>query len=576
MADRLEQARQAQAAGRHREAADLAHKLNAKKKSRTPETLLIEADSLVAVNDLPGAEACLKAGLRDKPGKPDFFLLSEKLTSVLTAQGLYKESMARLAKLEKLAPAEKVAELSFQRALLYSQMLQLGRASRRCVALMDDPRFRIPAALLLMEIGVQKSNMSEFDRAIAVLCEELASLSDTNLLAVIERTSRHRPAVSAEFFDEAMRRDLMPHRVRLFAARKLLDIGQVEEASRNVDEVDSNRIPSELKPLYFSLMAAIHERAGEYEQAFECFNQMNRFSRALLPQNWEENRFDPVHPYDEIRSAADGYETRVPLAFIVGFPRSGTTLLQTILDSQEGVAVIDEKPIIHLLKEKVMADGLELSDCLARMEQSYLDELRGRYFEHASEYVDDSGWDNSRLLVDKNPLQMIDLPFILALFPSAKILLSMRHPLDAILSCYQQTFEANTQMAYFTDWVTCFTHYRSVFQSYRSYRELLEVNDYTVRYESLVGDFEAETDRLFNFLGLEVNKRALGEFSRRAEGTMINTPSSSQVRQGVYTDAAFRWEKYAQFIDPHIPIIQDQLEECGYSAARVKIQPTDE
>ena len=564
MADRLEQARQAQAGGRHSDAADLAHKLNAKKKTRTPESLLIEAECLIAVNDLPGAEACLRAGLRDKLGKSDFLRLSEKLASVLTSQGLYKESLAQLAKLEKLASSEKAAEFSFQRALLYSQMLQLGRAEKRCVALMDDSRFRIPAALLLMEVAVQKSDMSQFDNAIGVLNQEVTSLSDTNLLALIERTSRHRPSVSADFFEEAMRRDLMPQRVRLFAARKSLDTGQVDEAIRNVDEVDSSKIPADLKPLYFSVLAAIHEKAGEFQQAFECFNQMNRISRSLLPGDWEEKRFDPVHPYDEIRPAKDSYEPRVPLAFIMGFPRSGTTLLQTILDSQEGVAVIDEKPIIHMLKEKIISDGMALTDCLQVMDQAYLEKLRNLYFEHAAEYVDEAGWGELQLLVDKNPLQMIDIPLTSALFPNAKFLLSMRHPLDSILSCYQQTFEANAQMAYFTEWATCFSHYRRVFQSYRQYRELLDIDEHTVRYETLIQDFENEADQLFSFLGLLVDRQALNDFFRRAEGTMINTPSSSQVRQGIYTDAAFRWEKYTEFIEPNMSVVSEEIALSGY------------
>ena len=350
----------------------------------------------------------------------------------------------------------------------------------------------------------------------------------------------------------------------MLRAKQSLDSRKFDEASRELEEVDVKRLPIELKPLYFSVLAALHEKSQDFEAAFDSFSRMNSVSSQLLPPDWEETRFDPVRPYDTVPDLLDDYDSEIQLTFIVGFPRSGTTLLQTILDTQRSISVIDEKPIVHKLKEQLILDGFDLSNCLSKMNRADRDRLRTDYFKLAGEYIQD--FSTTEMLVDKNPLQMIDLPLIATLLPRARFLFTIRQPLDVLISCYQQTFEANSQMAYFLDWESCFTHYSKVFRAYHENLEKLhQVEPYVVRYESLIQDFESEAEHILGYLGLKSDKPALTEFSTRAHGTMINTPSSSQVRQGVYTSSAHRWENYSKFVKPYVHRVRDAIVRYGYN-----------
>src|SRR5205814_636583 len=127
-------------------------------------------------------------------------------------------------------------------------------------------------------------------------------------------------------------------------------------------------------------------------------------------------------------------ERRAPV-FLVGFPRSGTTLLDTILMGHPDTVVMEERPVINRLEAEI--GGF---DAIASLDEAAIRDAQRRYFEIASEYVD---VESGPVLVDKSPLLLNEAAFIHRLFPNASFLLALRHPADVLLSCYVSNFNLN-------------------------------------------------------------------------------------------------------------------------------------
>lgn len=562
MTDWLDKVREAQNSGRHREAVEYARKLNSKKRQRTAESVSLEATSLVALGDFFGAETCLREGLKAKLTRNSALMLSQQLIQLLSRQRKFGDAVRQLSRLIKWASEKQTLGLRLQRVELLTNAQRFDLAIKECESLLESGELKVPASLSLMEIGILKSDSELFERSLGLLKEEVANISDDNLFAVIERTIKQKPSESSIFVREARKRDLSSHRLDLFLANKCFEEGNRVEAMNYLKKVSEFKLPAYLKPLFYKVLATLQEREERYEEAFLSFKRMNDLSLALLPPDWQKSEFDPVRPFSQERIAEDDYRTPLPLVFVVGFPRSGTTLVQSILDSQEGIRILDEKPVIHSLKEKIVADGFQLDDCLVQISTSYTNELRKLYFALVEQYLGPIKPDEIQLIVDKNPLQLIDLPLIDFLFPSAKIVLVMRHPLDSILSCYQQVFEMNSQMPHFLKWELCFEHFARVFDSFQ--RSSSSKDLYLVKYEDLIASFSVQTADLFDYLDYQPDEEKLANFSTLARERIINTPSSSQVRKGIYTSATFRWTKYRAQIEPNIPIVAREIARYGY------------
>jgi hypothetical protein len=134
-----------------------------------------------------------------------------------------------------------------------------------------------------------------------------------------------------------------------------------------------------------------------------------------------------------------GFDGRRDPVFLVGFPRSGTTLLEQLLDAHEALASFDEQPFLQrLVKAAVEAAG-DYGTALTTMDATRVATLRRQYVADIAAAVPDLG---SRRAVDKNPLNLIRLPLVEAVLPASSVLFALRHPCDVVLSCYMQSFRA--------------------------------------------------------------------------------------------------------------------------------------
>ena len=249
--------------------------------------------------------------------------------------------------------------------------------------------------------------------------------------------------------------------------------------------------------------------------------------------------------------------------FVVAFPRSGTTLLELTLDAHPLLVSMDEQPFVQNALEDIVATGAIYPEKLGQLTQEQLDSIRARYWERARKKAK---LEPGQRLVDKNPLNILRLPAMRRVFPNARIILAVRHPLDVILSCYMQHFRAPDFAMLCSDMPTLTVGYRRTFDFWYEHVELLRPHVLEVRYESFVADLEREARRITEFLEIPWNAAMLAPAERAHAKRFVSTPSYSQVVQPVNTRAVGRWQAYRPYLEPALPIVAPLLERWNYGS----------
>ena len=309
------------------------------------------------------------------------------------------------------------------------------------------------------------------------------------------------------------------------------------------------------------------DHLGRHDEAFESFAGMNA--------HWQE---DPTRPSDRAREYRDQVSHATALLtpqwlqswtafdrplerptpiFLVGFPRSGTTLLDTMLMSHPSIRVLEEEPFIGEIEREL--GGF---DALSSLDADAIAAARLSYFERAGGVVDLKA---DSIVLDKHPMHLNKVATIRRLFPDAKFILALRHPCDVLLSCYLTNFRINNAMANFLDLEDAATLYDLTFAHWTKARELFELPVGTVVYERLIEDKDRELRPLFEWLGLGW-RDDFGDHreAARARGT-VRTASYSQVTEPLYRRAVGRWTRYREQLNPVFPVLRPWIEQFGYS-----------
>lgn len=249
--------------------------------------------------------------------------------------------------------------------------------------------------------------------------------------------------------------------------------------------------------------------------------------------------------------------------FVVGFPRSGTTLLEQMLDAHPRLQSMDERPFFNMLAGQLeRSTGFEVPRDLGRLNQRDCDELRKGYLVLACGKVP-RRW-NTRL-VDKNPLNMLWLPLIHRMFPSAKFILALRHPCDVVLSCYMQNFRTAVLAVAGQTLEHLANAYVAAMESWLYHVEVFKPDIFVSRYEDLVADTPKQTREIAAFLDLQGSDAMLKFDERAREKGYIKTPSYTQVIEPINNKAISRWQRYRENFEPILSILQPMLEHWQYA-----------
>ena len=244
--------------------------------------------------------------------------------------------------------------------------------------------------------------------------------------------------------------------------------------------------------------------------------------------------------------------------FLLGYPRSGNTLCENILASAEGVVALEERPTLGAADMAFLASeggparlsGLSEAD-RGHFRRAYWDKVESAGIAAAG-----------RSFVDMDPLKSLRLPVIARLFPEARVIITRRDPRDVVWSCFHTNFALSNAAMAFTTLESTARHYDAVMRLTEAALERLPLNVHVVRYDQLVGDFEATTRALCAFAGLPWSAELI-RFDRTARSRGVSTASAAQVRKPLY-DGTRQWEPYAPFLAEVMPILAPWIERFGY------------
>lgn len=238
---------------------------------------------------------------------------------------------------------------------------------------------------------------------------------------------------------------------------------------------------------------------------------------------------------------ADGnVQERSPI-FLVGFPRSGTTLVGAMLGAHPSVTTLDERLMLSDVEQEIRQSHAAFADGLATVGGADRERLQEIYFAHARRF----GWQADQVLLDKNPLYLVKVGLIERLFPGSSLVYVARHPLDVCLSCFMQNFKPSSALAYFRSLETTAALYEEVMEIWLDFRERASIPIHEIRYESLVSDPGGTIRELVSGIGLEWSDNIVSYHETSNFGFDILTPSYREVSEPVYKRARGRWRNYA-------------------------------
>jgi tetratricopeptide (TPR) repeat protein len=418
----------------------------------------------------------------------------------------------------------------------------------------DDPQVQLALGLAESALDDPVAAEAALRRALALAPDHPAAYLELGLLL----ESRNRlDSLDALI---AAARPFLGDEIALLEAWSAFRQGRLEEAKAR-----SRLIPATISTHRRThLQAMITDRLGDAASAFRLFEQMNGAAldnAATVPT--ESYRAGIIASIDAFRAtalvsaAASEPAERTPL-FIVGFPRSGTTLLDTIIGRLPGTHIFEEQPFIPIIEQSIGDSGL-----IPTLDPVNVAELRARYWAMVDAMTPKAA---TGLAVDKHPLHMARMPLVDRLFPGAPILFVERHPYDVVLSCFMANFRLNRAMRSFTDLHEAALTYDAVFTAWHEAEARLGLNVHRVRYERLVGDPEGELRAALSFIGADFAPDMLDNVAASEARGPVRTASYAQITEPIYQRAVARWQRYAKQLAPVIPILRPWAERMGYES----------
>ena len=266
----------------------------------------------------------------------------------------------------------------------------------------------------------------------------------------------------------------------------------------------------------------------------------------------------PTSEFDRNFTLTPGIDNPV---FIIGFPRSGTTLLDTLLRGHPSIEVAEETGAVPAMANKLSGESDERLETLAGLSDRDIEGLRRTYFDALARHAKP---DSGVTLIDRFALNIIYAGEIYRVFPQARFVLLLRHPADCVLSCFLQTFyETSANASFFTLGDSAHL-YDQVFGLWRQYNDLLQLNVLQVKYEDLVADVETTCRRIPEYLGLPWHPDILEHEQTARDRSFIGTASYNQVTRPLYSEATNRRQRYRNEMQSVLPVLEPWIRYFEY------------
>ena len=331
------------------------------------------------------------------------------------------------------------------------------------------------------------------------------------------------------------------------------DIADMEEKVAGSELTDESRVN------FLFALAKASEDGGDFDRAWSYYtkgNSTQRMREVYDPVRTEITHDALIQVFDREFLADNthvGCEDDAPI-FVVGLPRSGSTLLEQILASHSSVEGTSELPYLPQVANSLSrnrADGVNYPQAVRELKGQHLQSLGRDYLDFARLHRTEG----AAHFVDKMPNNFPAIGFIHLILPNAKIIDARRHPLDACLGCYRQLFAQGQSFTYdLTDIGEYFLQYQRMMDHWH---EVLPGRVLTVQHEKVVHDLDSQVRRILDFCELPFEEGCVRYFETDRP---IRTASSEQVRQPVYTDSLGYWRRYEEYLGELIEVLEPLLD----------------
>jgi tetratricopeptide (TPR) repeat protein len=455
----------------------------------------------------------------------------------LVRLGRAREALPLFDAALRLAPG--TALLRFNKALAFEKLGELDHARRELESVVMLAPRHAEALAWLATLAAQRGDAEATrDYAAKALAIDPKLTAATLALATIDIAQKHFAPARATLEPLLRDADLSP--VNRSVAQSLMG-----------DALDGEDRTSEAFAAYAAAKATLRTSfassfaAGMFESAADRVRRLTEYFQTADENAWRVRKTDtpptPTH------------------VFLIGFPRSGTTLLEQVLASHPEIETLEERDALIDAVADFFAPMGAL-DFLAEMTPDGAQRYRDAYWHRAAQFGHEA---DKAVFIDKMPLNTVLLPLVAKIFPDAKILFALRDPRDVVLSCFRRRFGMTAQMYELTSLDGAAAYYDAVMGLGQIYRDKFGLDLTETRHEDLLADFEGETRRLCQFLDVEW-RAEMGDFALRARRNTIDTPSGAQVARGLSRDGAGQWRRYQAELAPVLPKIAPWVARFGY------------
>jgi tetratricopeptide (TPR) repeat protein len=353
---------------------------------------------------------------------------------------------------------------------------------------------------------------------------------------------------------------------RFLSAHLCLRESKLEEAERQFREMIASglKLP-QVRYACYSGLASILDRTGRFDEAMAVLEEGKQYARQTFHLKEERKAYYERHeknvslaislPKNILETWCKTFPERArcitpPVSLLTGSSRSGTTLLERVLDAHPAVVACDEALVFQKIQPRI--------DILASsIPAQRLNGLRDLYVKSMGTVLEAPV--QSKTLLDKNPSRTVWLPAFLRLFPELRVVIALRDPRDVMISLYFQD-HPNTNYLTFEELAK---HYSSVMDVWLAVREWEGLHWLETRYEDIVADLQKEGGRVTKFLSLEWHENQAQFHQRNREKPILST-NYSEVTKPVYSRSVGRWRVYEKQLAPALQLLESYCKKFGY------------
>jgi tetratricopeptide (TPR) repeat protein len=394
------------------------------------------------------------------------------------------------------------------------------------------------------------------------------------LAALYERTRRREEA--AALVERALHLDHACPLARLTQAKLHRQAKRLVEAEQALRPI-LTAADRELRVRGWYELGGIYDRQGRYDEAMTAYLEAKTLLLPDVPPLLTQLQPTIRHLQEMQNNVSaellqrwfdSGRELQPPhrLAFLGGHPRSGTTLLEQVLDSHPDIVSAEETRIFtdeaQVLLTRGLPQGTPMLAALDGASVKSLGQARERYFHSMELFLDQPIGD--RLLIDKNPDLQSLIPAFVRFFPEIKLLVALRDPRDVVLSCFMQPlWPLGIGNVTFLNLEGTVGTYARVMGIWLTLQPLIKNPFLEVRYEDMVDDLESVARRTLDFLGVPWDARVM-RFDEHARQKVVRSPTYADVTKPVYKGAVGRWRNYQKYMEPHLEKLEPFVKAFGY------------